>query len=79
MLDPSTKLLQNRTQSTDRIGKVCTNSYDSSEPRNSGPRARKTAQNFTKYNSWNAMEVKFEPEMKMVDESGICSPPLWMP
>ncbi|KAK7840438.1 uncharacterized protein LOC111984984 [Quercus suber] len=77
MLDPGTKLLQNRTQSTDHIGKLCTDSYDSSGPRNYGPRARKTAQNYTKYNSWNGMEVKFEPEMKAVDESGICSPPLW--
>lgn len=77
MLEPGTKLLQNRTQSTDHTGKLCTDSYDNSEPRNYGPRARKTAQNYTKYNSWNGMEVKFEPEMKAVDESGICSPPLW--
>lgn len=72
MFDPCTTQFQSRTQSSDVV-----QVKDSYEPWNYGPRAKKAAQNFTKYNSWNGTEVRFDPEMKAVDESGVCSPPLW--
>jgi hypothetical protein len=74
MLDPGTKLLQNRTSSSNHIGQGSDSYVDSY-----GSRARKTAQNYAKYNSWNGngMEVRFAPEVKAADDSGICSPPLW--
>jgi hypothetical protein len=67
MLDP-----RNRTSSL-------SDSYDGYEARSYGSRARKTAQNYSKYNSWNGngMEVRLAPEKKAIDDSGICSPPLW--
>ncbi|KAE8100504.1 hypothetical protein FH972_018400 [Carpinus fangiana] len=67
MLDP-----RNRTSSL-------SDGYDGYEARSYGSRARKTAQNYAKYNSWNGngMEVRLAPEMKAIDDSGICSPPLW--
>ncbi|KAG6674100.1 hypothetical protein I3842_15G025400 [Carya illinoinensis] len=77
MLDPATKLLQNGTRSSDHIGHVSDSSGNSYQARNYGSRARKAAQNYTKYNSWNGTEVRFAPEVKAVDDSDICSPPLW--
>lgn len=77
MLDPGTKLLGNCTRSSDHTGQGRTDTCDSYEARNYGSRARKTAQHYTKYNSWNGVEVRLEPETKAGDDSGICSPPLW--
>lgn len=72
MFDPGTKLVQNRTSSSNRIGQASGSYVDSY-----GSRARNTAKNYAKYNSWNGTEVRFAPEMKAIDDSGICSPPLW--
>lgn len=78
MLDPETKLLQNGTRSSDHIGHGSdSTTFDSSHARTYGSRARKAAQNYKKYNSWNGMEVRFAPEVKAIDDSDICSPPLW--
>ncbi|KAG2663258.1 hypothetical protein I3843_16G021300 [Carya illinoinensis] len=80
MLNSGTKRLQNSAPSPDRI-RHGSDSRDSHQAtRNYGSRVERAAQKYyTKYNSWNGMEVRSAPSTKAVDdgESDVCSPPLW--
>lgn len=51
-------------------------SYGGYTAMNFGPKARKTAQNYENYRNFNGGGVQFRPN-EPVDESGVCSPPLW--
>lgn len=52
-------------------------SYGGWEAVNSGLWGSKAGQNRRNCQSWNDMEVRFGVQSNDVDDSGICSPPLW--
>ena len=65
-------MLDRRNEHTTHVS----DSYGGYTATNFGPKARKTAQNYENYRNFNGGGVQFRPN-EPVDESGVCSPPLW--
>ena len=76
MLNPNRRQAPNPFQFSNEITDR-NHSFNNRESINSGIWPPKPAQNHRNYRSRNDTELQFGTEQKEVEDSGICSPPLW--